>query len=288
MQLLKTLPMGGQPGQSDICKAKFLEQTTMSSSGIKTTISRSGIPGPGDSLDKSPGMAATAQLFYDTIIIGTPKIIMGQQPKASGQKSSVQQYIDFMRRMSVLFGDLGPDGRPKMDEVLLKEGLKGIKNRRDRDMCGDKLDKTVGIPSTAVKSVYDIVNQLYQTQLKHSALCGQIFKMLFTIDREKSTGRYRISLSNNIIQKGFPEIERINYIARDTLVNYYEKCEQTYLTGMARVINANKAARRPIVAPGTTSSASAAGPAGRVASAPPAPGAPLTAPGLPAAIAGRK
>jgi hypothetical protein len=186
--------------------------------------------------------------------------------------------------MSVLFGDFGPDGRPKMNEVLQREGLKGIKNRRDRDMCGDMLDKSVAIPANAVKSVYDIVNQLYQTQLKHSALCGQIFKMLFAIEREKSTGRYRISLSNNIIQKGFPELERINYIARDVLVNYYEKCEQTYLTGMARVINANRAARAAATGspvPG------ASGPAGRVASAPAAPGAPLRAPGLPADIAGR-
>jgi hypothetical protein len=283
MQLLKTLPMGGQPGQSDICKARFLEQTTMSSSGIKTIASRSGIPGPGDSLDKSPGMAATAQLFYDTIIIGTPKIIMGQQPKAPGQKSSVQQYIDFMRRMSVLFGDFGPDGKVKPNEVLQREGLKGIKNRRDRDMCGDKLDKTVIVPPNAVKSVYDVVNQLYRTQLEHSTHCGQIFKMLFAIEREKATGRYRISLSNNIIQKGFPEIEKINYIARDVLVKYYEKCEQTYLTGMARVINANKAA----VAAARPGIPSVSGPAGRVPSAPVVPGAPLRAPGLPAAIAAR-
>lgn len=282
MQLLKTLPMSGQPGMSDICKARFLEQTTVSSSGIKTTISRSGIPGPGDNLASSPGMAATAQLFYDTIIIGTPKIIMGQQPKVPGQKSSVQQYIDFMKRMSVLFGDFGPDGRPKLDEVLQQEGLKGIKNRRDKDMCGDKIDKSVAIPANAVKSVYDIVNQLYQTQLKHSALCGQIFKMLFAIEREKSTGRYRISLNNAIIQKGFPEIDRINYIARDALVNYYEKCEQTYLQGMARVLSVNKAATAAATA---AAMARAPGPAGRVASAPAAPGAPLRAPGLPGIMA---
>ncbi len=281
MQLLKTLPMGGQPGMSDICKAKFLEQTSISSSGIKTTVSRSGIPGPGDNLASSPGMAATAQLFYDTIIIGTPKIIMGQQPKAPGQKSSVQQYIDFMKRMSVLFGDFGPDGRPKLDEVLQQEGLKGIKNRRDKDMCGDKIDKTIMVPANAVKSVYDIVNQLYQTQLKHSALCGQILKMLFAIEREKSTGRYRISLSNTIVQRGFPEIDRINYIARDTLVKYYEKCEQTYLQGMSRVLTANRAATAAAMA----RSPGAATPAGRVASAPAAPGIPLRSPGLPGIMA---
>jgi hypothetical protein len=225
-------------------------------------------------------MAATAQLFYDTIIIGTPKIIMGQQPKAPGQKSSVQQYIDFMRRMSVLFGDFGSDGQVKPNDILQKEGLKGIKNRRDRDMCGDKLDKTVTVPPNAVKSVYDVVNQLYRTQLEHSTHCGQIFKMLFAIEREKATGRYRISLSNNIIQKGFPEIERINYIARDVLVKYYEKCEQTYLTGMARVLSANKTATAAIAR-----SLGATGPVGRTASAPAAPGAPLRAPGLPGIMA---
>ncbi len=277
MQLLGTLPLGGR--DTFICKAKFLEQTTTSSTGIKTTVSRSGIPGPGMILDDSPGLAATVQLFYDTIVIGTPKIIMGDKPKAAGQLSSIQQYIEFMKKLAIVFGDYTIAGTPRTDDSLKQAGLKGIRNRRDRDWCG-AVQENISIPANTVASVYDIVNQLYKRQLLHSNSCGKIFRMLFSLERDKASGRYRISLSNNIIQKGFPEIERINYEARKVLVEYYTKCEETYLVGMNLILKS----KREAAATAARLASTAAGPAGRVASAPAAPGQPLKTPGLPGII----
>jgi hypothetical protein len=245
MQLLKTYPLKGEPGVSYICKAKFFEQTTMSSTGVRTVVSRSGIPEPGASLDTSPGLAALTQLFYDTVLIGTPKISIGERRRPDGSPSSMEQYITFMKTMARLFGD----DAPRSDDMIKLSGLKGIKNKRDSEVCGP-IKGDITVPRTRTASVYDVVNQLYRTQLEHSAKCGQIFKQLFNIQRDKTSGRFRISLSDNIIKKGFPEIERINYLARDTLIKYYTTCELKYLQGMKLVIDAKResnAAARPAV-----------------------------------------
>jgi hypothetical protein len=256
LQLLQTLPLKGEPAVSHICKAKFFEQTTTTSSGTKTTSSRSGIPEPGASLDDSPGLAALSQLFYDTVLIGSPRIIIGTTPKPGQDgKSSLQQYIEFMKTMGRLFGDQKFSGTPSDDTI--KAGLKGIKNNRDNLFCKD-LSGNLTVPPNVVRNVYDIVNQLYQTQVRHAAQCGNIMKLLFNIQRDKSSGRYRISLSDNIVKNGFPEIERINYQARQLLVNYYSKCEMTYLQGVKIVLDTSPeaiAARRRRAGTGATTGA---------------------------------
>ena len=141
-----------------------------------------------------------------------------------------------MKTMGRLFGDDTFDGTPSEEKI--KYGLKGIINKRDSLFCKD-IDGNLTVPSNVVRNVYDIVNQLYQTQVRHSAECGKIVKLLFDIQRDKVSGRYRISLSDNIIKKGFPEIERINYLSRQLLVNYYSKCEMTYLHGMKVVLDSS-------------------------------------------------
>ncbi len=236
MQLLQTVPLKGEPGVSFICKAKFFEQTSTSSSGVKTTVSRSGIPEPGSSLDSSPGMAALSQLFYDTVLIGTPRVVIGTKPGPDGKPSSLQQYIEFMKTMGRLFGD-----EKLPSEEAVKAGLKGIYNKRDRELCGT-ITGNILVPAPVTTSVYSVVNQLYKRQIEHSARCGSIIKLLFDIQRDKSSGRYRISLSDNIIKKGFPEIERVNYLARSLLIDYYKDCELTYLNGMKIVLDAKKKA----------------------------------------------
>lgn len=253
LQLLSTLPLKGEPAVSHICKAKFFEHTVTSASGTKTVVSRSGIPEPGTSLDTSPGMAALAQLFYDTIIIGTPKIVIGTKPGPNGSPSSMQAYLSFMKTMSRLFGDTkGIDGTPKTDAELKERGLVGIKNRRDKDLCKDSTGKEIvgdiTVPKSITGNVYDVVNQMYKVQLAHATECGKIINQLFKIERDKSSGRYRIALSDNIIKKGFPEIERVNFLARDTLIKYYSTCELKYLQGMKIILDA-KRKTETIVAP---------------------------------------
>jgi hypothetical protein len=237
IQLLKTSPIPEKDSVSYICKAKFFEQPISTTSGT-TTVSRSGIPSPGSSLDSSPGMAALSQLFYDTVLVQTPKIAIGTKPYGTEGKSSFERYIDFMKKMGLLFGDKQfPDGQTETERnATVKKGLAGISNKRDAEICKG-LPETLTVPKNNVKSVYEVVNQLFQQQVRHAAECGKIIKLLFDIKKEKDSGLYRISLSDNIIKKGFIEIERVNYLARDVLVKYYENCERTYLNGISIIMN---------------------------------------------------
>ena len=258
LQLLKTLPLKNEEGISSICKAKFLE--IPGSDGAKSV--RSGIPPRDKPLEESPGLSALSQLFYDTITVGTPKIQIGIQPGPNGQ-SSLQQYILFMRNMATLFGDkYDVSKQERTDKFYIDNGLKGIKNRRDKDLC-------IGIPedirlSASIKTkVHGIVTNMFKIQYDHANLCGKIFKMLFNIAQNKDTGRRHITLSENIISKGLPEIDRVNHLARDLLIKYYSNCETQYVMGMKEVLDGYK----------TAAAASAAAP---TAIAPTAPTAPTT------------
>jgi hypothetical protein len=240
IQLLRNLPLKGEPGVSYICKAKFFESSVTSGTGDKTTITRSGIPEPGTTLDHSPGMAALSQLFYDTIIIGSPKLVMSSKPSPGGKPSTIQQYVTFMKNLARLFGDEKDEsGIMKSDDTIRLAGLKGLKNRRDKVLCG-KIIGDITVPTTVAGSVFSIVNQMFKDQLAHSAQCGAIFKELFNLVRDKASGRFLISLNDSIIKNGLPEIERINFKARELLINYYTNCETKYLTGMKIVLDAKR------------------------------------------------
>lgn len=223
LQLLQT-----SPGHaiSSVCKAKFIEYDS-----DKT--SRSGIPKPGDSLNTSPGLAALSQLFYDSID-GT-SIVIDDKPGPYSKISSKDSYIDFMKKIAFLFQ--GDDLSDKNPNSIVKDGLGAIKNKRIVDECKDSKDKDIEVPVNRVASVQNIVNQLLHTQVKHVAECGKIIRLLFRIDYSKQSNKFTIvSLSDNIITKGLPEIQRINLIARNLLVNYYTNCELTYLKGMKMVV----------------------------------------------------
>ena len=243
LQLLRSAPFKDQPGISSICKAKFIETTTTSADGIKTVVSRSGIPLPGTSLDSSPGLAALSQLFYDTIQQGSIKI--GVDKTSDGKPSSLDQYIEFMKKMATLFGDTSDSttGTARTPEAYLKTGLKGIINKRDKELCEGIAPNDVVLSSKDSKTVYKYVNDLFKIQYEHAAKCGGIFKQLFDIQRDKGSNRFKISLSDNVLKKGFPEIDRINNAARGVLTDYYSKCETTYLFGMKTVLDVKKAQR---------------------------------------------
>jgi len=235
LQLLKTIPLKDQPGVSSICKAKFLE--IPGANGVK--LGRSGIPPKGESLDQSPGLSAMSQLFYDTIAIGTPKIQIGTHPGPKGQ-SSLQQYLVFMKNMATLFGDKYGDNKVlRSDQTYIDAGLKGIKNRRDKDLC-DGMPENISLSPAVTKDVYTIISNMFKIQYEHAHECGKIFMMLFNINRDKSSGRLSITLSANIIKNGLPEIDRVNHIARDLLIKYYSECETRYLFGMKTVLDYHK------------------------------------------------
>ena len=214
MQLLRSEPLENKYGISNICKTKFFQT-------VKDT-SRSGIPEPGESLSKSPGLSALSNLFYDTIYVGTPQLVRGDKKVEGSNESSLQQYIKFMKLMSIRFGD------------TTKEKLENIKNLRDREVCKN-MPEDIYIPYNTSVEVFNLVKQLFAIQANHAARCGKILSMLFNISYN-STGRLNISLSNNIIEKGFSEIDRINHYTREILIAYYSNCEYKYVEGMKLII----------------------------------------------------
>jgi len=214
MQLLRSEPLENKYGISNICKTKFFETA-------KDT-SRSGIPEPGESLSKSPGLSALSNLFYDTIYVGTPQLVRGDKKVEGSNESSLQQYIKFMKLMSIRFGNTP------------QEKLENIKNIRDREVCKG-MPEDIYIPYDTSVEVFKLVKQLFAIQANHAARCGKILSMLFNISYD-STGRLNISLSNNIIEKGFSEIDRINHYARDILIAYYSNCEYKYVEGMKLIV----------------------------------------------------
>ena len=148
-----------------------------------------------------------------------------------------------MRNMAILYGDNkdpSDPGQTRSAESFVQLGLKGIKNKRDRDLCFGTSGKIpVGPSTTDLVSRY--VNKLFQLQLEHATKCGAIFQKLFSIRRDRSTNRLQIALNDTIIKKGFPEIQRINAEARTLLVQYYTNCEKTYLYGMNEVLSSKHA-----------------------------------------------
>ncbi len=242
LQLLNTMSIHGDKWESSICKSNFLVS--------KEGTIRSGLVRPGSTLDMSPGMSSLSQLFYDTVRYGLPKITMSEP--------SIIEYTEFMRRMATLYGDNKDTstGNPRSDSDLVEKGLKGIKNRRDGLLCKDNIDKTIAVSKEDYNNVYQYVNQLYKIQLEHSKRAGAIFQLLFNIERDKTSGRFRITFNDNILKKGIPEINRINVAARKVLVQYYENCETTYLKGMSEVIKANTKVPATTVTIATTATTS--------------------------------
>ena len=238
LQLLQADPFDDKKKMSSICEAKFLHVTRTTEKGVKTEVTRSGLPSPGDPLSESPGMTSLSQLFYDIVEQGSPRLGVGQ--------SSMKEYLQFMRNLAVLYGDNKDPkdpGQSRSAESFVELGLKGIKNKRDRDLCVGTSGKIpVGESTASLVSRY--VNKLFQLQLEHATKCGAIFQKLFSIRRDRSTNRLQIALNDNIIKKGFPEIQRINAEARTLLVQYYTNCEKTYLYGMNEVLASKHAATK--------------------------------------------
>jgi hypothetical protein len=172
-------------------------------------------------------------LFYDSIAVGN-KLEIGKEKGPSG-KSSLDQYKEFMEKMAKRFD---------YEHVITDTTkLSDIGNKRDSEACKGKPDAIL-IPASETEKVYGYVKQLFTIQLQHSAKCGAIFKLLFDYQYDPRTKLTRMSLSDNVIKKGIPEIDRINYLTRQILIDYYSNCELTYINGM-NVILGSKSDTQP-------------------------------------------
>jgi hypothetical protein len=222
LELLKNDPFSKEPGMSHICSATFAENKRM------------GVVKPGAPLSDDPGLFALANLFYDTVTMGSPHLTIGE--KEVDGTTSMQQYIAFMTKLAKQYTmDKGPR---TADEY--KKGLSSIVDSRDKELCSTTGD--ISLSRTTTAKVQEIVKSMFDAQVKHSSECFKIIKMLFNITYDKATGKpISIKLHDDLISKGFPELDRINRLARELLVNYYSNCEDKYREGMYHILLEKKA-----------------------------------------------
>jgi len=211
LQLLKTIPLG----ENAICNNTFL------------TIPKkrmSGLPKLGEKLSSSPGLTSLSYLFYDTIQNASIKIGVD----GPTGRTTFDKYIAFMKNMEKLF-----TGSTAKSDAYNNNGtpvtLDNINNERDKELCAKSKNKKQITDKTDVN---DKINELFKIQYKHSVNCGKIISQLFSIQQNP----FSISLHPNIFNKGLPEIERINNIAREVLAEYYTNCETTFLYGVQAII----------------------------------------------------
>jgi hypothetical protein len=233
LQLLRVSPYDSS-AESNICKAKFLDTKTVTDKYNRrdrydhygtyddkygsVTYSRAGLPMPGETLDNSPGLVALSNLFYDTIEKGSPQLVMSN--------GALKEYMQFMKTMSTYFGDSkGEDA-----DAYKALQLKGVSNKRDRDICGAKID-SIPVNDKKAKDIQEVIRDLYRIQLQHAAKAGKIINRLFLIETN-SRGELKIHFHPNVLKKGLPEINAINQDSRKVLVEYYQNCELAYMSGV--------------------------------------------------------
>ena len=251
LQLLRTPVLSGKDGISHICKVQFYETIRgptraglPSPGGLLTSDTRSDKPG-------SAGLASFSQLFYDVVSTGTPKLMIGIKKGAAGQPSSFEQYTRFMRLMSHVFEDNeSAPGKERTDAELQTLGLDGLRNKRDEKKCTGDIAFDHIVPADVAQKVQKVVQELFKIQFNHATECGKIIGMLFDIKYDKEKNPTEIRFSSNLLKQGFPELERINYLAREVLLKYYARCEGTYQQGMNMVLDDHK--KRRIAATATS------------------------------------
>ena len=250
LQLLKTIPLAGQGGESFICKFQ----------------DKSGLPVHNKPITSSPGFAALANLFYDTIQDQQLKI----GTKSEYGEITLDKYIEFMKKISKQFDtsmytqiDTESKKASTLKTVQPYISMSQISNKREMELCNKiKSNDTIILPPNVAGDVKTNVINLFKIQYEHAANCGFIFNKMFKIQRDKATKRItKISLSDDIYRIGFPEIQSINNYARQVLVNYYSNCENEYLLGVQKVINSSRgtsgASAKPSAKPNASANANA-------------------------------
>ncbi len=216
LQLLTTKPAGGVAAISSICDKGFLVEDYDRRRAGTVRI------GPGESMEKSPGLAALAQLFYD-MVTGPDKLAMSTP--------SLQSYRVFMMAMGELLGVFKKGQEMASDKEMM---LTGISDKYMTSIC-EKLALTgegqIKLSPETVTKVMPYVQQLFRRQLEHAGRAGAILNSLFKIEKSKD-GSVRIRIQPAVLDGGFPILERITAATREILMQYYVGCEKTYREGV--------------------------------------------------------
>ena len=239
--------------ESAICQTKFL----ISKKDYEEKLTdRTDVPDPGGKIIDVGGIQALSHLFYDTIKFKSSNLIRSHK--------AMNDYINFMQKMTTLFmiddgkgGDIRsaykdisakPEKEREADlENPLTPKLEDITDEKMTKFCSElkETDRNIDPKTPAGKEVLKKVTQLFGRQIQHAANCGNIFRQLFTT--VSINGVVTVRINKLVYMKGILELNRINDLARNLLIQYYESCESLYREGIGIMIKAK--AQEPAAPP---------------------------------------
>ena len=193
---------------SSICQTKFMT-------------GNQSLPPSGESVMKSYGMYALAQLFYDSL----PDL----SPAISAQTK--EQYNKFLKQMKIVFEE-------EQSERYVPKTLDDIKNKLPSRVCTKEvIDHTLKIQNRdVIRQVRSYAIKMIQEQITHTANVVKVLKKLFLLPIESGKP---LQIHPNVKKNGLEEVNKIAAEAREVLIDYYSKCEIMYRQGVD-VISANK------------------------------------------------
>jgi len=229
-----------------ICEQQFLYQEKDG----KVVPRETAVPSMDKSLFDSDGIRLLTQLFYDDSRF--------REYKITKSPISMNEYMEFLIKMTKIYKGAESDTsqykriiQEKRPEVKRGQGeVYSADEIKDEQMTADcntftkrESDKqTFAIKSTAGSAIIQKAAQLFGAQVAHAGKCGKILEKLFTI--VTVSGVKSIVINKNIFIKGIAEINRINQLARRTLVDYYANCEKLYREGVSTILKAGEAPKQ--------------------------------------------
>jgi hypothetical protein len=230
---------------SAVCRTKFL----ISKKEYEEKITdRGDVPAPGGKIADMGGIQALSNLFYDTIRFKSNNLTRSHK--------SMNDYIEFMKKMAEQFlstskaesikdsyKSIASLTSEKEKEAQLEyhktEKLESITDEKMNEWCAVLKDNFQFDPKTpAGKEILRKVGLLFGRQVKHAANCGNIFRQLFTT--VSINGIVSVRINKLVYMKGVLELNRINDLARNLLIQYYDNCEEIYREGVVILHNTKK------------------------------------------------
>jgi hypothetical protein len=197
---------------SSICQTKFMTNNHS-------------LPPSGESVIKSYGMYALAQLFYDTLPDIAPAI----------SAETKEQYNKFLAQMKFVFEEEKVEKNPP-------KTLSDVKNKLPSRACDkESLDHTLKITNRdVIRQVRVFAKELIDQQIAHTANVVRVLKKLFLLPIESGKP---LQIHPNVKKNGLEEVNRIAAEAREVLIDYYSKCEITYRRGAEVIADHKKLAQ---------------------------------------------
>ena len=214
-------------------------------------VSRDGAPGPGSKITSNLGLSALSQLFFDMVMPGNAKI--GHTAKG------LQEYTNFINSLYKSYNT--PYEETLENRVAAQKGIASrappyqprdvpigtdfnramgdTTNKFLESACGNGVTGKEALQPATVGKVWSKVKSLFAEQLRHSAVCGSIFKQLFLFKQEKGK-QPTITINPKVLKGGITVLDKINEQARQALMKYYTNCESIFQTGVLLIVESEK------------------------------------------------